>query len=83
MTAYLGRQGVQVNVKRVRRLMRKMGLERLPQAEAQLGAPGASGVSISVARSSDCQAESGVVYGHYAHSTRGRVCLSYGDYGLV
>ncbi len=27
MTAYLGRQGVQVNVKRVRRLMRKMGLE--------------------------------------------------------
>ena len=47
MVRHLAREGVAVGRHRVRRLMRLLGLEDLPQAAHQRRQPGAPGVSLS------------------------------------
>ena len=68
MVAVLRRDGWAVNRKRVRRLMRLMGLEAIYQKpNTSRRASGAQGVSLSVARPGDRPAEPGVVRGHHLH----------------
>ena len=64
MTRWLLRQGARVSRKRVRRLMRLLGLQGdLPTAQDVSAAPGAQGLSLPVARSADHAAEPRVVHG--------------------
>jgi len=60
--------------KRVRRLMRWMGLEAiLPEAELVAAPSGAPGVSVSAAESDGGAAQSGLGDGHHLYPDRGRV----------
>ena len=84
MAAVLRRDGWSANRKRVKRLMRVMGLEAIYQKPNTSQAhPGAQGVSVSVAGPGDRPAEPGVVRGHHLHSDGEGVRVSGGGDGLV
>ena len=75
MTAHLRCQGYEINHKRVRRLMQKMGLPAccgqagdLPQTSNEHGGQRAQGLSVPAAEPGDHTPKPGVEHRHYLHS---------------
>jgi hypothetical protein len=73
-----------VNEKRVRRLMRKMGIAALYQKPrlSQPG-PGPSDLPVFAEKPGNYAGKSGLEHRHHIHPVNSRVRLSGGDYGLV
>ena len=68
MVIWLGQQGEDVNRKRVRRLMRVMGLEAIyPKPRLSTAGPGTSDLSLSAAGREGREGESGLEHGHHVH----------------
>ena len=84
MAAYLCREGHEVNVKRVRRLMCLMGLEAI-YPRKRLGAPGEAHrrYPYLIWRGWNRAARSGVERRHHIHQAAEGVRVSRGDPGLV
>ena len=76
MTRWLRRQEIWVSRKRVRRLMRRLGLQAIFQRPRDVSAaPRAPDLPIPAARPGDHAAESGVVFGRDVHSAGARLSL--------
>src|SRR5260221_8266651 len=54
-----------------------------PKTEDERAAPGTRGVPVPLTRARDFSSESRLGHGHYVHSTRARIRVPNGDYGLV
>ena len=84
MVAILRRDGVVINRKRVRRLMRLMGLEAIYQKpDTSKAHPAHKVYPLSVAGVGHRPGEPGVVRGHHIYPNGERVRLSCGGDGLV
>ena len=86
MTEWLRRQGHEVNPKRVRRLMRLMGLEAIyPRRKRGLSVPDQDHQGLSVPAQGCCDhpTEPGLGGGYYLYPDVSRLALSDGDHGLV
>ena len=84
MAAVLRRDGLVVNRKRIRRLMRVMGIEAIYQkAEHQSPASGTQNLSVLAAGNGDRTAESSVVRGYHLYPDGQGIRLSGGCDGLV
>ena len=84
MTWWLKTQGRAVNAKRVRRLLRLMGLEAIyPKPRLSAPAPGTPDLPVPVARSGDCASRSGLGHGYHLYPAAAWIHLSGGDHGLV
>ena len=76
MTRWLRRQGDTVSRKRVRRLMRLLGVHTIfPTAQDVAGGPGAQGLSLPVTRSADHATEPRVVHGCYLYPIAARLSV--------
>ena len=81
---WLGEQGYAVNAKRVRRLMRQMGLEAIyPEATASDLGLGRKTLPVSAAPSQDRSTRPRLGRRYHLHSPAAGLCLSGGDHGLV
>jgi putative transposase len=84
MVAVMQRDGFVVNRKRVKRLMRVMGIEAIYQKTQYQSRPsGAQGVPLPAAGSDNRPAEPGVVRRHYLCANGQGVCVSGRGHGLV
>ena len=78
------REGISVGRRRIRRLMRKLGLSAIrPKRQHQQAASRAQDLSLPAARQDDRSAEPGVVGGHHVHSDASGVSVSGCDHRLV
>ena len=83
MTRWLLRQGTRVSRKRVRRLMRRLGLQAIFQRpRTSERAPGAPDLPVPASRPGDRAAESRVVLGRDVHPADARLSLSGRGHGL-
>lgn len=84
MTEWLRRQGFPVNPKRVRRLMRLMGLEAIyPKRRLQPSIGGVQKIPLSFKGFSDRAAGAGLVRGHHRYPDAAGFSLSRGHHGRV
>jgi len=80
---WLRRQDYQINPKRIRRLMRLMGIEAIyPKPQLKKTPIGGYKVSISAERINHWPSQSGMVCRHYVYQDAPRLCLSSGHHGL-
>ena len=84
MTAWLRREGHIVNRKRVRRLMRQMGLQVIWQKpNTSQAEPRAQGLSVLAARPHHRSAQPGVGDRYHVHPDAKGIFLPGGDHGLA
>ena len=83
MTAWLRQQGHAVKAKRVRRLLRQMGLMAVSQAASQPTGRGGAAVSLLTHGGENLAVGPSVVDGHHLRALVAGVGVSGGHHGLV
>ena len=84
MKVWLSRQGYSANRKRVRRLMRTMGLQAIyRRPRTSKPGPGPQGISLSAGRNGDHQTQPGVGGGYHLHPHGQGLPLPGGHHRLV